>query len=483
MTGRASIAERTASGTNKALIHLIAGLGIMWFADHVLWSVRPGAGVAALALVCGIVAIAGSSAVLHRQFAAHAILIVAVLPVIVAVQPLSIGLLAVGIACLVVILNGRPLRALGQLPHALPRALASDMAWLGRKAGRARLAPPRPLELVRRWAMPVGLGLVFALLLIAANPVAEGWLDPFSRWRLEALPAGQRQLLWAGAALLAWLSLRQTAIAAALGTPAGRRATVRTATPGRGGIFNAESVARALVLFNLMFAVQTGLDLAYLWGGATLPEGMSYAEYAHRGAYPLLITALLAGLFGILVQPWLGDRAGLSALLYLWIAQNVALVLSSILRLDLYVGAYGLTGLRVAAFVWMGLVAAGLLLMVVQLVGRRSLGWLFTGVGGLAIATLYLCAFVNFGGLIARHNLSRPELPLDAVYNCLLGEGAAPAILAFEARHGRQLCPGPATIISEPLDWREWGYRNWRLRRSLAEAAPLPAAAQVEIGR
>ena len=44
-------------------------------------------------------------------------------------------------------------------------------------------------------------------------------------------------------------------------------------------------------------------------------------------------------------------------LVYLWVAQNVLLVASSILRLDLYVQTYLLTWWRIAAFIWMGLVA------------------------------------------------------------------------------------------------------------------------------
>ena len=50
-------------------------------------------------------------------------------------------------------------------------------------------------------------------------------------------------------------------------------------------------------LFQAVFALQNGLDLAFLWSGAPLPDGMTLAEYAHRGAYPLIATALLAGLF------------------------------------------------------------------------------------------------------------------------------------------------------------------------------------------
>ena len=65
------------------------------------------------------------------------------------------------------------------------------------------------------------------------------------------------------------------------------------------------TILRSLILFNLLFAVQTVLDGIYLWGDVALPDGMTYAAYAHRGAYPLIATALLAAGF-VLV----GDAPG-----------------------------------------------------------------------------------------------------------------------------------------------------------------------------
>ena len=63
----------------------------------------------------------------------------------------------------------------------------------------------------------------------------------------------------------------------------------------------------SLFTFNAIFAIQNGLDIAFLWSGAALPEGVTLAEYAHRGAYPLIATALLAGLFVLvaLLGDWL----------------------------------------------------------------------------------------------------------------------------------------------------------------------------------
>ena len=63
------------------------------------------------------------------------------------------------------------------------------------------------------------------------------------------------------------------------------------------GLFGEKAVFRALLSFNGLFAVQNGMDAAFLWGRAGLPEGLTYAAYAHRGAYALIVTALLAAAF------------------------------------------------------------------------------------------------------------------------------------------------------------------------------------------
>ena len=92
-------------------------------------------------------------------------------------------------------------------------------------------------------------------------------------------------------------------------------------------------------------------------------------------------------------------------LVYLWIAQNVVLVISSILRLDLYIGIYSLTYWRVAAFVWMGLVAVGLVLIMARIMLRQSNEWLL-GANLLTLsATLYACCFINFAAMIAKQRL------------------------------------------------------------------------------
>ena len=79
--------------------------------------------------------------------------------------------------------------------------------------------------------------------------------------------------------------------------------------------------------------------------------------------------------------------------------------MSSILRLDLYVGIYSLTYWRVAAFVWMGLVAAGLALIIVRIALGKSNQWLLSANLLTLSVTLYACCYINFAGLIAGYNV------------------------------------------------------------------------------
>ena len=167
-------------------------------------------------------------------------------------------------------------------------------------------------------------------------------------------------------------------------------------------------MTRSLILFNVMFALQSALDLTYLWGGASLPNGMTYAHYAHRGAYPLIATALLAAGF-VLIAMRPGGPAEQSRLIrplvLLWTGQNVLLVVSSIFRLDLYVAAYSLTYLRLAAFIWMGLVAVGLVLMLIQIKLKKPNSWLITANAISLAMVLYGCCFISAPRLVASYNV------------------------------------------------------------------------------
>jgi hypothetical protein len=198
------------------------------------------------------------------------------------------------------------------------------------------------------WVMPLALGAIFLLLFVSANPVIEEWFTAFDFRRQAAHISLPRVGFWLLALSLVWpfvfmrakskLSEHAEAEVRAFAATAADMAPMPAARPP-GLLFSEGAILRALILFNVLFAVQTVLDLTYLWGGVTLPHGMTYATYAHRGAYPLIVTTLLAAGF-VLMTMRPGSEMERSPLfrplVFLFVGQNVLLVISSILRLDLY---------------------------------------------------------------------------------------------------------------------------------------------------
>ena len=440
-------------------------IGVLIMADFLMWGVRPGLGLAVWILVIGgaIALTVAQTAIPARLIRASAVLVFAVLPLVEVVQFGTVAIAFLGLLTFGVMITVEQWET-ANIWRAVARLPGYGIVQTVRDAFAIRLPAPTKgsfRSVLFDWGFPIGIGAVFVVLLAAANPLLDRWLIVFSHIDPGVVPAPERVIFWGFAAVVIWPLLRLTTM-----MPALTRRSLRQRRPFRSGFLNERSVVRALVIFNLIFSVQTTLDLGYLWGGVALPEGMSYAQYAHRGAYPLLATALLAGLFAILAQPYLGKGSGVRRMLYLWIAQTVVLVISSILRLDLYVDVYGLTRLRFAAFVWMGVVALGLVLIIMQTVGQRTVGWVLQRAFGLGLLAIYLCNLVNIDGVIARHNLADDRTP--DFYLCGLSEGAIPAITKHDLETGTQLCYNDRPYLTQRDDWREWGYRNARLHRSLA---------------
>lgn len=453
------------------LLGLVAVLVVL--ADVMVWHVTPG--LSLIVLVAGVAmaaqAVMGAAPDRIRVVQAWAVLAVGAVPVAEVVQPVSVVILLLAFMMFCAILTvGVPgaLRAMRRMPRAVVA-----LWWADAAAAQSAVAnTPRRADVtrgLRDWVLAALVGAVFVALLALANPVLAGWIEAAALRVAQPALDIDRTVFWVICAVTIWPAVRLTAMTSRLGAP-----TVAKVQPDqpRGlslGVVNARSVLRALALFNLLFAVQTLTDVVYLWGGVRLPDGVTYAQYAHRGAYPLACVAVLAGIFALTAQPFLSGRPVLRAMLLVWLAQTVVLMVSALLRLDLYVDQYGLTRVRVAGFVGMGMVAAGIMAMLAQVWQARGSAWLIAALSMIAVVTFYALSLVNVAGVIARYNLDRADVSLDIYYMCGLGDGALPAVAAAQPDI-LQVCAsiGVDTGIAAPADWREWGYRNARLRASLA---------------
>jgi hypothetical protein len=455
-----------------------AALALVAVADLLFWGHAIGGVLGVFALLLTLTATALHPAARRDRKAGWALLAATVLSLILGWSPSPLAwalfLALLGLAVL------------------LPRAARFDDAWRwsqrllaqavvglvgpwldlrrARKAGRATRAwnwgAVAPLL-----ALPVVGGAIFLALFAAANPVIASAL---SRLQLPAFSADLfwRMLFWLAVLTLVWGVLRprrRRALAVGKARPVAALAGVSVA-----------SVTLSLLVFNALFALQNGLDAVILWGGAGPPAGLTLAQYAHRGAYPLIATALLAGLFVLVALDPRRPTAQvplIRLLVVLWVAQNLFLVASSILRTVDYVEAYSLTRLRIAALVWMGLVALGLVLICWRMLRGKSGAWLINANAAAALLVLAAACVVDLGAVAAAWNVRHarevggrgPEL--DVCYLNDLGPSALVSLVELERR-------STSPELTDRVAWvREWGmirlrerqsdWRGWTLRDAL----------------
>ncbi|MER8518473.1 DUF4173 domain-containing protein [Mesorhizobium sp. M0644] len=459
------------------------------------------------------VAIAAASMALHpldvfndgRFWFKPVALFMALLPLVENVSALSVSIALAATAILALSLAGRLRRGLARIAGQLslfllatPFRLVLDFfRWrtAARRLGRRRVR----LAAIAVWVMPLGLGAVFLALFGAANPVIEYWFSLIDLMALLDVVQLPRLGFWLFVLACVWAFLRPRLprfLRRRRVSPASAPATPATRTTIEDIVFGKAAILRALVVFNILFAVQSALDATYLWGGIALPDGLTYAAYAHRGAYPLIVTALLAAGFVLAALRPGSATSGdplIRRLVYAWVAQNILLVISSILRLDLYIGIYALTYWRVAAFVWMGLVAAGLVLIIARIAREKSNEWLLAANLLTLSATLYACSFINFAALIANYNVDHcfemtgQGTQLDVWYLRSLGPGALPALDRFVQHQSRTVSAEDASIRelagwyaqdearfrAGQESWRGWSFRDWRLNRALDRRGPF----------
>ena len=323
------IARRTIPFRIGSTIPVLGAAGaVTALADWLFYRHQPGISVAIfLAALSAAVLVTNAVRASRIEFAiAISVLAAALVPAIEDFGLLSLVFAVAGSSVFALLATGWPARpAIERLTDVCwmivsgPFRLASDLGRTMHEARQRDIAKQGSSWLVA-WIVPIGLGGLFLLLFSLANPLIEKWLTSAdtSYWKNLDLV---RPLFWFAVIALTWSFLQvrignkstmeavMTALELTLKVAPSPpvRSPAATASPAAtvsaaGPLFGRTAILRSLILFNAMFAVQSALDIAYLWGGLALPAGMSYASYAHRGAYPLILTAFLAAAFVLAVM-------------------------------------------------------------------------------------------------------------------------------------------------------------------------------------
>ena len=237
----------------------------------------------------------------------------------------------------------------------------------------------------------------------------------------------------------------------------------------------------------LFLAVQLG----YLFGNLPMipASGMTFAEYARRGFGELSIVASASALL-IVVSERYGHGEGrertLRLLSFAVIAAVMPLLGSAFRRVWLYEAAYGFTTARLYAQVYMGAVAAGLVMLALEVAGTFDAGRVFRRAAGAATILFITLIYWNHEAWIANRNLDRfaSTGQLDVTY---LTRGlSVDAIPAIAARLPSLPEPLRSEIHRAVLEryaagnegrqraWFEWNLASHRARQALDASFTSP---------
>ena len=190
-----------------------------------------------------------------------------------------------------------------------------------------------------------------------------------------------------------------------------------------------------LSLVNLLFGLFTAVQFTYLFGGSENInlEGFTYAEYARRGFFELVVVALMS-LALIMWLNWISYRQNkrqirlFNGLASITVGFVLVLLLSAFRRMQLYEATFGYTELRLYVYFVMGWLAIFLLYFGATLwkrPDRIAIGAILCAIGFLASLNL-----INPDAFIVQQNVARYAQinDLDVEYLTTLSPDAVPAL-------------------------------------------------------
>ncbi len=172
------------------------------------------------------------------------------------------------------------------------------------------------------------------------------------------------------------------------------------------------------ITFNSLIAVVyllfSGIQFVYLVGQMELPNGYTYAEYAHEGFYQLLAVTILNLILVSFCKKHFADNKVLKAILLIISGCTYVMIASSALRMYLYVGVYGLSHLRVYVL-WLLVILTVWTTILIVGIFKEKLPYF--RIITVFVSVWYLAfAFSMPDKWIAAYDLSLERVPTDLVY-------------------------------------------------------------------
>ncbi|MDB5227110.1 MAG: hypothetical protein JWN78_1303 [Bacteroidota bacterium] len=184
------------------------------------------------------------------------------------------------------------------------------------------------------------------------------------------------------------------------------------------GSFNASPPKYKIQTIGLLFIMLNGmlifinlLDVNYLYLAHALPKGITHAQFVHNGVGILIFsiilgTSIICYLFRGKLN-FIDENKTIKILVYVWILQNVFMVISTVIRNGLYVVSYGLTGKRIGVYYYLAFAIIGLMLVAFKIKKQKTIYFLYAANTWVWYIVLIISSSISWENLIYKNQADR----------------------------------------------------------------------------
>ena len=187
----------------------------------------------------------------------------------------------------------------------------------------------------------------------------------------------------------------------------------------------------AMGLLTLVYLLFSVIQILYLFtNNMSLPDDMTYAEYARQGFFQLMFVSVLNVILVLICHAIFSKSTVLNIVLTIMSACTYVMIASSALRMTMYIKAYDLTYMRILVFTALAVLAVVLAGVIVRIYTDR---FPLVRYSMFVIVTVYIIvSFLRPAYLVARYNLENQDpKEVDFRYVTSLGADGAEEVYEF----------------------------------------------------
>jgi hypothetical protein len=173
----------------------------------------------------------------------------------------------------------------------------------------------------------------------------------------------------------------------------------------------------SFIMVNILLLFVNILDIIHVWLNFEPSGASELRQFVHTGTYILIFSVFIA--VGMVLCFFYGNinfykyNRWVKILAYVWIGQNMIMVVSVLIRNLYYVQLYGLAYKRLGVFFFLIATILALIFLIIKVKERKSVSYYLRTISITAYCVLLFVALFNWDIFIASYNLNYNRRNLD----------------------------------------------------------------------